>query len=418
MASNSPTESQSPSQVPNVVLYLPPGPLFQGHATPVSEDVNYDEHSQHQQRAIDKAAPSGISPQQALASMTYATVVTVNYRLGAVLPTTSNEETTQTHPISPPPSQSLSNPPFYQYPTPIHDTLAAFDWIQTNLHPTNLGIIGSHIGGSLALMLALTEAQSVKAVASIMPVCDWPGLDEYCTTAQPSRSASETLGKTTKRASKKKTLRANAPSDLVPLLAAREALFASPERCFDAFASPVLFLRSAGRDVPPAFPKYTTGPGYPVPVLKDSRHVVDGSLLDPEFDPLDAEGNGFGEEGGHPTIRRRKALSRWPPYGLDYGVAGRGWDGNGVKRLEVTLPWVRVYIDGAEGKENGTVLADQGEEMVSVMRRACFFGREKGFGERRVGLVRDLGVMGSGLELGEDVGGWFGGIFDGRIRDE
>jgi hypothetical protein len=54
--------------------------------------------------------------------------------------------------------------------------------------------------------------------------------------------------------------------------------------------------------------------------------------------------------------------------------------------------------------------------MVSVMRRACFFGREKGFGERRVTLERDVGVL--GLGLGEEVGGWFGGVFDGRTRDE
>jgi hypothetical protein len=55
--------------------------------------------------------------------------------------------------------------------------------------------------------------------------------------------------------------------------------------------------------------------------------------------------------------------------------------------------------------------------MVSVMRRACFFGREKGFGERRVGLVRGVGEL-QGLGIGEEVGGWFEGIFDGRTSDE
>lgn len=78
----------------------------------------------------------------------------------------------------------------------------------------------------------------------------------------------------------------------------------------------------------------------------------------------------------------------------------------------MTLPWVRVYVDGAEGEGKGSVLADQGEEMVSLMRRACFFGREKGFGERRVSLVRECGG------LGEDVGRWFEGVFEGRICDE
>ncbi|KAJ5380830.1 uncharacterized protein N7496_003258 [Penicillium cataractarum] len=426
-ASSSPTQSNSRSQGPNVILYLPPGPLFQGHADRAREDVkSHDSTLKNREWVIDPGPATGLIPQQTLASTTSATVVTVNYRLGAVSPPTSNEETIQNSGQTPPlpssssPSHSTSQSQsiFYKYPTPIHDTLAAFDWIQTHLQPAQLGIFGSHIGGSLALMLALTEAQSVKAVASIMPVCDWPGLDEYCTTEQLSASASgdttdqASQGKPTKRASKKKTPCATAPADLVPLLAAREALFASPERCFDAFASPILFLRSAGRDVPRSFPEYMIGPEYPIPVLKTPQHnTLDASLSNPEFDPLAAEEDEL-SEAGHPTIRRRKALSRWPPYGLDYGAGGRGWGGNGVRRLQVTLPWVRVYVEGKEGNENGSVLAEQGEEMVSVMRRACFFGREKGFGERRVSLERDIGGVGA------EVGGWFEGIFDGRIRDE
>jgi pimeloyl-ACP methyl ester carboxylesterase len=358
--------------------------------------------------------------------MTSATVVTVNYRLGAVSPSPSSIEesiqnSTQTSHIasssSSSSSHSQSQPTFYKYPTPIHDTLAAFDWIKTHLNPAQLGVIGSHIGGSIALMLALTEAQSVKAVASIMPVTDWVGLDDYCITEQLNANTSEKP--TTKRGSRKKSLRATTPRDLVQLLAAREALFSSPERCFDAFASPILFLRSAGRDVPRAFPLYMTGPEYRVPVLKNVRHAaLDGSSshLNEESDSLDGEDDDL-SEAGHTTIRRRKALSRWPPYGLDYGAGGHGWAGNGVRRLEVTLPWVKVYIEGKEGEGNETVLADQGEEMVSVMRRACFFGREKGFGERRVGLVRGVGEL-QGLGIGEEVGGWFEGIFDGRTSDE
>lgn len=427
MASNFPTQSRSRSQSPNVILYLPPGPLFQGHAHPVSEEVESEDSSlQNLQCAINSTKPGGLLPQQSLASMTSATVVTVNYRLGAVSPSPKSieetiQDSTHTSPngsssSSPSSSLSQSQTLFYKYPTPIHDTLAAFDWIKTHLEPAQLGVIGSHIGGSLALMLALTEAQSVKAVASIMPVTDWVGLDDYCTIEQPSLSTSEKVhGKPKKRASRNKSPRATAPLDLVPLLSARETLFSSPERCFDAFASPILFLRSAGRDVPRAFPEYMTGPEYPVPVLKNVRHeALDGSFPHQESDAEDDELS----ETSHSTVRRRKALSRWPPYGLDYGAGGNGWAGNGVRRLEVTLPWVRVYVEGKEGEANGSVLADQGEEMVSVMRRACFFGREKGFGERRVGLVRGAGDMGLGLGSREEVGGWFEEIFDGRICDE
>lgn len=424
MAASLAAESDARSQGSNVILYLPPGPLFQERLHLVHEDGEAkDSVSQYQKWGIDSTDYSGLSPQQALASMTSATVVTVNYRLGETWPMTpAKEESIQTPTQGLPISGSSSSPPssqnqpsFYKYPTPIHDTLAAFDWIQTHLRPTDLGIIGTHVGGSLALMLALTEAQSVKAVAAISPVCDWPGLDEYCAVEPPSDSASSHAGrKPVKRSSKKKIHRATAPPDLVSLLSAREEFFVSPERCFDAFASPVLFLRSAGRDVPLAFPEYLTGPGYLVPVLKNMKHgtgPLDGSPSDSEL----AEQDELSEtEVGHTTTRRRKALSRWPPYGLDYGSSGgsRGWRGNGVRRLEVTLPWVRVYVDGAEGEGNGSVLADQGEEMVSVMRRACFFGKEKGFGERRVSLVREC------ESLGEDVGRWFEGAFEGRICDE
>ena len=43
-----------------------------------------------------------------------------------------------------------------------------------------LGILGTHIGGSVTLMLALTEAKSINAEAALSkPVCDWTVVDEY-----------------------------------------------------------------------------------------------------------------------------------------------------------------------------------------------------------------------------------------------
>lgn len=130
-----------------------------------------------------------------------------------------------------------------------------------------------------------------------------------------------------------------------------------------------------------------------------------------------------------PSIRRRKALSRWPPYGLDYGHSGRTWSGPGpgIARLQVTLPWVRVFLSRGdmsaglvdpesssnsvtkqkEADSGSTVLARQGEEMVSVMQRACFWGREKGFGERRVTLSRVDG------DPGAEAGRWLRSIFEG-----
>ncbi|KAJ5495769.1 hypothetical protein N7539_000885 [Penicillium diatomitis] len=479
--------TRSPSSGPqvlkpgsNVIMYLPSGPLSREYAT-----FSHDQEQERKEvlRETDPEASTGdnrsmiytfkdssdLSFQQILAAQTSATVVTVDYRLGVYVSSqdgsvdrslqdqaslsyqASSEIDTDTC-SSVHSANKMIQPSFFQYPTPIHDTLSAFDWIQTHLSPAQLCIYGSHIGGSLALMLSLTEAQSIKAVATHMPVCDWTSLDTYCTTQQPdsaethaevgtsidSHAESHRIKRdsSTKRTKKTKSHSAAVtPTDLVPLLKARRLLFSSPERCFDAFASPVLFLRSAGRDVPRVFPEYLTGSEYPVPVLKSSKNTVtrlgDGDDLLVLGNLSIHEANQGGDldaaESDQPAVRRRKALSRWPPYGLDYGAGGRGWGGVRVRRLEVTLPWVRLGVvdhagsgsgsDGGSGKGSGSVLADQGEEMVSIMRRACFFGKEKGIGEKRVILEREA-ASSAGSELAEDAGQWFGHIFSGKIRDD
>ena len=413
---------------PNVILYLPPGPLFQDHHTDASQiDGDSTFNVDHAKTGDIQAPNHAPSPQDVLASTASAVVVTVNYRLGETkqptsppLSTSSPQGQNETPDQTLGPTNTNPQPETYKYPTPVHDTLAGFDWIQTNLQPSKLAIYGTHIGGSLALMLSLTEAQSIHAVAATNPVCDWPSLDEYCTREntitntdldpENNGTPSSTVAQKRKRHPRKRT----APKDLVPLLRARERFFTSPERCFDSFASPVLFLRSAGREVPRTFPRYLTGPEYPVPVLRNMRNMTaaeqydaaDGSLWDrdvyPNFDSEDGDGDGIDDLAGTVT-RRRKALSRWPPYGLDYGLSGKKWSGpgDGIRRLEVCLPFVRIFAGdedgerldslpdgegerslarrGGKGKEGSfgtTVLARQAEEMVSVMRRACFWGRE------------------------------------------
>jgi hypothetical protein len=438
---------------PNVILYLPPGPLFRGTDTTANQNDG-DPISDAGTRgigAISALTSTGASPQHVLASTTSALVVTVGYRLGE---TETPKPQSQGASLSPQrssedPDQALdptsSQPASYKYPTPVHDTLAGFDWIQTNLQPAQIAVFGTHVGGSLALMLALTEAQSIQAVAALEPICDWPSLDDYCT-RENSNPESEADGSADANASSTQSLKPKrqrkkpAPTDLVPLLEARSRFFSNPERCFDSFASPILFLRSAGRAVPRAFPQYLTGPEYPVPVLRETRKAttadqygaVDGSIWDWDVYP-DADGDAADELAATVT-RRRKALSRWPPYGLDYGLSGKTWSGpdDGIGRLEVTLPWVRVFTrdDGAgsgvvdaetlvrprtKTKEVGigsTVLAKQADEMVSVMQRACFWGREKGFRERKVTFSRVNGV-----DTAEQAGQWFHDVFQGTMDD-
>ncbi|CAG8892664.1 unnamed protein product [Penicillium egyptiacum] len=439
---------------PNVILYLPAGPLLLQNGTSTSQKYENIEVDHRRTGDTITLASATCSPQQVLASTASALVVTVNYRLGEMqthIPPSTDKSSISQEPIEAP-DQPLgsSNPQLtsYKYPTPVHDTLAGFDWIQTHLRPSKLAIFGTHVGGSLALMLALTEAQSVRAVAAVDPICDWPGLDEYCTrestipTRKTEAGDNTTLSSTKPSKHKRQPRKKNPPPpDLVPLLQARSEFFLTPERCFDSFASPILFLRSAGRDVPRRFSQYLTGPEYPVPVLKETRSTTaaeqyassDESIWDRDMYPdMDADDV---DVIGATVTRRRKALSRWPPYGLDYGLRGNTWSGpgDGIGRLQMALPWIRVFTreDGAglaacslsssiemkkktrEGFHGSTVLARQADEMVSAMRRACFWGREKGVGERRVTLSL---LQSTGNNAGEEVGDWFKNVFQGTME--
>ncbi|RMJ26760.1 hypothetical protein PHISP_02360 [Aspergillus sp. HF37] len=388
---------------PNVILFLPPGPLFPSRKPGKVVENGGAENGEDAATSLNHLGREGLPAQHVLASSTYSTVVTVNYRLDTASPidTPTPEQSHDEH--------GGKTIPFYKYPTPTHDTLAGFDWILQNLQPAQLSVLGTHVGGSLALMLALTESKSLHAVGALEPVCDWVELDEYCTI--PSENGSGPQHARSPR--KSRDAGSIAPPDLVPLLQARESFFQTPERYFDAFASPILFLRSAGSFVPRMFPEYLTGPEYPIPVLKiaaeddnkfdywdistplyiDEVASVSDSESDSDLltDPADV----------HKGIRRRKSLSRWPPFGLDYGLDGRSSPGKGIEALKMTLPWVRVFTQGADEFPSVSygrgryarrsrpqrVLELQAGEMVSVMRRACFWGRESGFANERVTLA-------------------------------
>jgi hypothetical protein len=54
---------------------------------------------------------------------------------------------------------------------------------------------------------------------------------------------------------------------------------------------------------------------------------------------------------------------------------------------------VRDILGGEAG-----VLRAQGEELVEMMRRACFYGREKGVGETRVQLQKMADIRESEVE--------------------
>ncbi|OKL61451.1 hypothetical protein UA08_03479 [Talaromyces atroroseus] len=421
-----------------VILYLPRGPIFQDESTLNTNDSSRTTDYFPADHDIEVSSPFGgalSTAQEVMTAVTEASIVTLNYRVGYTYAgaRTAAEDKDK---------DKNRNRVLHRYPTPVHDTLAGLDWILRTLRPEQLFVFGSNIGGSLATMLALTESEHIHAIAAHEPVCDWTGLDDYCTIDQrlseTESGANNNQGEdmslkdieqkqryfVCQPVQKKQTLRQRkktAPSDLVPLLQTREYLFNTPSKYFDAFASPMLFLRSAGKDVPKIIPKYLTGPEYPTPVLKSppaAEDVMD--LWDIHMQPEDeiassTENLGQEEERERPS-RRRKALSRWPPYGLDHGNAnGRGF--SRATRLQITLPHVKLFARlgstpsdprwnaavtdpgmlhpnhtpslrklALDNNNNNSVLGMQAKDMVSVMRRACFWGKEAGNGEERVTL--------------------------------
>ncbi|KAG9235786.1 hypothetical protein BJ875DRAFT_494718 [Amylocarpus encephaloides] len=191
---------------------------------------------------------------------------------------------------SPPPSPALlsSHPSFanHAFPTPLHDTLHAFNYLTKSLLPSlcpleappksptkspfsprsryynpptpapsliqrPLIIYGSYLGATLATSLALTESLLSKHlpyyIAGLIAadgIYDWthisaspppPPLDTPSNIPQPT----------------------NTLWDISQLYNIRTHLFTSPASTFDAFASPILFFRTAGLHVPPTWPTTT-----------------------------------------------------------------------------------------------------------------------------------------------------------------
>jgi hypothetical protein len=337
------------------------------------------------------------------------TLVKVNYSLGK-----PNDATK-------PPAEAAV------FPTPVHEATAALDHLTSSLSPFNrdedeppkICLWGSHIGGALATMLALTEPNSIHALAVLEPMVDWVGLDEIVEQMQVSESSHLTAAqRQAKRQARRQAQRSRSASRLgaddqsviaaaQELTMLRSKLFKTPSAYFDPFASPMLFLRAPGRDTPLAT---TVGDQLvsEMGVDASSRRYVDS---DPDsFGPYDDEwqdsrsssaltssGSSTSAETASSDIttdadlqfnsalppRRRKVLRRWPAVGIPEAAA---------------LPQVKIFVQAesaspqpdADNKApdlargHAALMRAQGKELTELMRRACFIGREKSYGEERV----------------------------------
>jgi acetyl esterase/lipase len=153
-----------------------------------------------------------------------------------------------------------------QYPVPIHDVLAGYDWIWTRLlvngnSSAKVGICGQLLGGSLGSMLALTESKatrgvSITAAALNNPIVDWIVSDREKLELAAVEEVEKALQvqEKPKRTRRKKKLVGTSWThygdsetlSTASLLSARKMLFKNADGYFDSFASPMHFFRTPG----------------------------------------------------------------------------------------------------------------------------------------------------------------------------
>lgn len=367
----------------NYLIRLPPGP-FPKRCTPSWPSTTADEIAQ---------------------SLPTTTVIDVQYRLA---------------------ERDFSTEIDHRFPTPIHDIYAAFDYVNGIIEEesavrqndeSRIAIYGSHIGGALALSLALTSPNQIHGLCIENPMVDWPILEEI---------ANQSLSKRKRADSPRKDAQLEAAKALIAL---RSALFRSPSGYFDSFASPVLFLRAPGRDTPltnsaaPASGDQGFFQGSPIRYGDEDDEVGLVEYEDQAYGPYDDEwhaaettkernqyyriddkdNEGSGQlqslqtqEGAsgsddesnaimrhqqqvHP--RRRKVLQRWPP--------------NNAYSEDALLPLVSILsgssishgdMSAGDAVDISPVIDMQVVELAELLRRACFWGRERSFAEERVTL--------------------------------
>ncbi|KAM0445677.1 hypothetical protein ACHAQK_001892 [Fusarium lateritium] len=142
------------------------------------------------------------------------------------------------------------------WPTPIHDTLFAYNWLVENLAPQGLKrraiyVYGSHIGASLAASLALTESKphrpfAVRGLVSYNGIYNWTMFfpDHPANRVKDvfNRYRNKGIYAKPRQGSYTHYLQQNLPT-----------LFQSTADMFDVFASPSLLFHNPGLNVPSSY---------------------------------------------------------------------------------------------------------------------------------------------------------------------
>lgn len=306
--------------------------------------------------------PSGLGPVEppticpslaTLALASNATVVCIHYRLSAEQP----------------------------YPTPVHDVLAGYDWVQQHLarridldhaYPAvkavHIGVCGELVGGSLACMLALTECRmdgGVRAAAVGDAIVDWTSLFAADNFPPASTDHGERTTINAKQTAAKPVIhgRGRMLSNNT-LLHLRSKFFAQAEKYFDPFASPLLFFRTPASEVPSHLSN----------VAAEKQSSEDDVCL--------------------PHSKKRRSHRKYPPAGS-----------------ALRLPHMRIEV-GIEDE-----LRHQGAELSEALRKSIRYWEEESYGAcdreallRRIQLVKSERI---GLWAENDMvslGEWFGDI--------
>lgn len=276
----------------------------------------------------------------------------------------------------------------YQFPIPIHDVLAGYDWIRKHLvgggpenfsKKTKIGVCGEFLGGSLASMLALTECHSRKqgsiAAAGIgNPVADWTSL---AFEGDATEDVSVNLALHAEPVKKKPPSSGTIPwtdrsLSTESLLSARNNLFPKEDRFFDPFASPLLFFRGPAFDLK----------GIQLPESAVSSATADTMAEQPSDDDSAS------------VIRNRLSHRKYPP-----GNSG------------LFLPQMRVELGGKN------ILREQGLEFVTLMRRSVRLWQyqekcdSNNDGSDRIELLERPASGWWGNEEIHDLGAWFAQTF-------
>ncbi|KAI1141550.1 hypothetical protein F5Y05DRAFT_265494 [Hypoxylon sp. FL0543] len=207
-------------------------------------------------------------------------VAVINYRWAGLNPLETEEL-----PSSKSNEQSEEDElPHLSWPTPIHDTARAYDWIIENLSPStstrrNIYVYGSYLGASLATSLALTETHpharmGIRGVVAYNGIYNWTMFLPDHPINNPPKQRSMSIFE--------EILAHSGDPKFQDMKRHAEALFGRPDNIFDPFASPCLFFQTPGLLVPPSFDASALPPpGTSILDLSTDPEDVSQQLLTP-----------------------------------------------------------------------------------------------------------------------------------------